>query len=73
MDKRLIFLGATLLVFGIFWNPIKDSGFWRYFGKLPGDFAFKTQNTSIYFPIVTCLVISLALSLMAWILRNIFR
>lgn len=41
-------------------------------GRLPGDISYKSEHTSFYFPIVTCIVISVALSLIAWLI-NYFR
>ncbi|MGH9712469.1 MAG: DUF2905 domain-containing protein [Candidatus Acidiferrales bacterium] len=41
-------------------------------GRLPGDIVYQGRNTSFYFPIVTCLVVSLALTLLFWIV-NYFR
>jgi hypothetical protein len=41
-------------------------------GRLPGDIVYQGRNTTFYFPIVTCLVVSLALTLFFWII-NLFR
>jgi len=41
-------------------------------GRLPGDIVYQGRNTTFYFPIVTCLVVSLVLTLFFWII-NIFR
>jgi hypothetical protein len=41
-------------------------------GRLPGDIVYQGRNTTFYFPIVTCLIVSLALTLFFWIV-NIFR
>lgn len=41
-------------------------------GRLPGDIVYHGRNTSFYFPIVTCLAVSLALTLLFWII-NYFR
>jgi hypothetical protein len=41
-------------------------------GRLPGDIAYQGRNTSFYFPIVTCLLLSLGLTLLFWII-NFFR
>jgi hypothetical protein len=40
------------------------------FGRLPGDFAWKRKGVSIYFPLATCLVLSIVLTLLA---RLFFR
>jgi Protein of unknown function (DUF2905) len=54
MSKVLITLGIVLLVVGLSL---------RLFGKLPGDIFVKKGNVSFYFPIVTCIIISVILSL----------
>jgi len=54
MSKVLITLGIVLLVVGLSL---------RFFGKLPGDIFVKKGNVSFYFPIVTCIIISVILSL----------
>ena len=41
-------------------------------GRLPGDIIYHGRNTTFYFPIVTCLIVSLVLTLFFWIL-NLFR
>jgi len=41
-------------------------------GRLPGDIAYQGRHGSFYFPVVTCIVLSLALTLIMWIV-NIFR
>jgi Protein of unknown function (DUF2905) len=42
-------------------------------GKLPGDIAIKGKNWSFYFPIVTCLVISLVLAAIVWLISFLTR
>jgi hypothetical protein len=41
-------------------------------GRLPGDIAYQGRHGSFYFPIVTCLILSAALTLLFWII-NLFR
>jgi Protein of unknown function (DUF2905) len=41
-------------------------------GRLPGDIAHQGRNTSFYFPVVTCIVLSVGLTLLFWII-NFFR
>ena len=42
----------------------------RYFGRLPGDVVVRRENWTFAFPIVTCLVLSLLLSLLLWLFRR---
>jgi Protein of unknown function (DUF2905) len=39
-------------------------------GRLPGDIAIENRNFSFYFPIVTCLLLSVAVSLVLWIINR---
>ena len=39
-------------------------------GKLPGDIVIKRENFSFYFPLGTCILISLVLSLIFWLFRR---
>lgn len=41
-------------------------------GRLPGDISYQGRHGSFYFPLVTCLLVSLALTLISWIV-NYFR
>ena len=55
----VIFLvGAVLLLAGKFHLPL---------GRLPGDIVYRGKNSVFYFPIVTCILISLVLSLVLWL------
>jgi ribose/xylose/arabinose/galactoside ABC-type transport system permease subunit len=40
------------------------------FGRMPGDITFTGKNVTVYFPIVTCIVISIVLSVVFWILKR---
>ncbi len=54
----IVLVGAALLLAGRFNLPL---------GRLPGDIVYRGKNTVFYFPIVTCIVISVVLSLLFWI------
>ncbi len=70
-------LGKALLIFGI---VLACAGAFLLIGgklpfrlgHLPGDIAYQGRNGSFYFPIVTCLLLSVALTLLFW-LANLFR
>ena len=57
----LIVLGAVVLLLGRFNLPI---------GRLPGDAVWRGKNTTVYFPWVTCLVLSLLGTLLLWLLSR---
>ena len=54
----LVLAGAVLLLAGRFNLPL---------GRLPGDIAYRGKNTSFYFPITTCILVSAVLSLIFWL------
>jgi Protein of unknown function (DUF2905) len=66
MRTLLIVLGAILLVAGIAWPLITRIGL----GKLPGDVVVERGNFRFYFPIVTSLLISAVITLVAWLFRR---
>jgi len=67
LGKLLCLLGLVLVVVGaLLWKTGGLGGL----GKLPGDIFVQKENATFYFPIVTCLVLSLALTLLAWFLRK---
>ena len=66
MQRTLIVLGLAIVVAGLAWPLIAKLGL----GRLPGDIRVRTDHGAFYFPIVTCLVISLVLTLVLWLLRR---
>jgi hypothetical protein len=55
----LIILGITITILGLLMAIAPKIPF---LGKLPGDLAFQVGNIKIFFPLVTCLLLSLILS-----------
>ncbi len=53
-----ILVGAALLLAGRFNLPL---------GRLPGDIVYRGKNTVFYFPLTTCIMISVVLSLLFWL------
>ena len=65
--KVLMILGLTLAGAGfLLWMGVGKG----WLGKLPGDIAVQKGNFSFYFPITTCVVISIILTLVLWLLRK---
>lgn len=73
LGKTLVFFGAVLvLVGGVLWfggGSLK----WPPLGRLPGDIAIEREGFTFYFPLATCLLLSLGLSAVAWLVRAVFR
>lgn len=66
MSRFLIILGLVIVAIGLLWPLLTRLGL----GRLPGDIAFQRGNFSFYFPIVTCLVISVLLSAVLWLFNR---
>jgi hypothetical protein len=60
--------GACLVVLGL----LIYSGGLNWFGRLPGDIRYESDRVHIYIPIVSMLIISLALSLLLYVIRKLF-
>ena len=70
LGKLLLLGGIALVVIGAFFAfggrlPFR-------LGRLPDDIAYQGKNSSFYFPIVTCIVLSVAVTLILWVI-NLFR
>jgi hypothetical protein len=63
MARVLIVLGALILAVGLLWPNLSQLGL----GRLPGDIVIERGNTTLYFPLMTCLLISVVFSLVLWI------
>jgi hypothetical protein len=66
MQRSLIILGVALLGIGLAWPWISKLGL----GRLPGDIRIETESGGFYFPLTTCLIISVVLSLLLWFFRR---
>lgn len=63
MARLLISLGLSLVLMGVLWHFGSRLGL----GRLPYDISFKKGDTTIYFPWVTSIVLSVILSLLFWL------
>jgi hypothetical protein len=68
MGKLLIYAGLAMVAVGLLLLagerlPIKP-------GQLPGDLTWRGKNTTVYFPLMTSLVLSVLLSLVLWLVNR---
>jgi hypothetical protein len=63
MARILIILGLVILAVGLLWPYLSQLGL----GRLPGDIVIERENMTLYFPLMTCLLVSLLLSLVLWV------
>jgi uncharacterized membrane protein YidH (DUF202 family) len=67
LGKFLVIIGLAIVVIGILlWSGVGKG----WLGWLPGDIHYTKGNFSFYFPIVTCLLVSLILTLLFWFFRR---
>jgi hypothetical protein len=71
LGRTLLFLGGFVVLIGalLFFGgklPFR-------LGRLPGDIVYRGEHTTIYFPIVTCLVLSIGLNLLFWLFSRFRR
>jgi Protein of unknown function (DUF2905) len=68
LGRMLIVAGAVLLAVGVLLTlgerlPIK-------LGRLPGDLLIRGKHSTFYFPVVTCLLLSVLISLVMWLFQR---
>ena len=66
MQRLLIGIGLALVLAGIAWPLLSRIGL----GRLPGDIMIQRGGTSFYFPLATCIIISIVLSALMWLLNR---
>ncbi|WP_371558059.1 DUF2905 domain-containing protein [Cupriavidus gilardii] len=66
MQRLLVIAGVILVVAGLLWPWLSRLPF----GRLPGDIHIVREGFSFHFPITTCIVISLIVSLAIWLFRR---
>jgi hypothetical protein len=66
MNRLLVGLGAVLVVAGLLWPWLKRIGLFR----LPGDIVIDRPGFKFFFPITTMLILSVVISVIAWVMRR---
>ena len=69
MAKLLMLLGAAVFIIGLI---VLVAPKIPWIGRLPGDIDIKGRNARIYFPIVTCIILSILLTILLNLI-NVFR
>ena len=65
--RFLIILGAALILIGLIWPYLSRLGL----GHLPGDIVIQGKRGTLCFLIVTCLIVSVLLSLAFWVIGRL--
>ena len=66
IGKTLIIFGGILVILGLIFLIAPKV---PYLGKLPGDIYIKKDKFTLYFPLVTCLLLSAVISLVFWLFK----
>ncbi len=67
LGKLLVITGLAIAAMGaLLWSGLGCG----WLGRLPGDINYSKDNFSFHFPIVTCLLVSAALTLLMWLFRK---
>ena len=67
LGKLMVIAGLVIAAVGVLlWLGAGKTGF----GRLPGDIHYSKGNFSFYFPLATCLLVSLALTILLWLFRK---
>jgi hypothetical protein len=68
LGKIVVVIGVFLIVAGVvLW---RFPSLFGWVGKLPGDISIQKGNFSFYFPVVTCILVSVILTLLSWLFRR---
>ena len=68
LGRMMVFLGVLLLGFGLV--LIFAGKLHLPMGRLPGDIVYRGKHTTFYFPLVTCIVLSVILSLVLYFVNR---
>jgi hypothetical protein len=66
MARWLIAIGLIFVAVGLLWPLITKLGL----GNLPGDIRIERKGFSFYFPITTCIIVSLVITVILWLFRK---
>jgi hypothetical protein len=66
MSRFLIVLGLLIVAIGVLWPFLARLGL----GRLPGDIVFERGSFSFYFPLATCIIVSVLLSVAFWLFNR---
>lgn len=70
--RLFIFIGAMFIALGILlYFGVRPGGLPFRLGQLPGDIVHRAKNGQFYFPVVSCLVVSAIITLLAWLMSPI--
>ncbi len=72
LGRFLVIIGIVFVVLGLIVMAGSKFSFWGM-GRLPGDISYKGKNFQLYFPIVTCLILSAVATFVLWLISYLTR
>jgi hypothetical protein len=67
LGKFVVIIGIIMTLVGlVIWSGVAP----KWLGRLPGDIRIEREHSAFYFPIVTCIILSIVLSLLLSIFRR---
>ena len=70
IGKLLVLFGGLVMIIGLaLWSGFAPG----WLGRLPGDIRIERGHSAFYFPIVTCLVVSVVLTFLFWLISHFRR
>lgn len=66
MAKKLIIAGCLLIVAGLLWPLLEKLNL----GHLPGDILIEHDDFRFYFPLTTCVLVSIVLTILIWLIKK---
>jgi hypothetical protein len=71
LGKLLVFVGVLIALVGLLLVFAGRANF--PLGRLPGDIVYRGKNTTVYFPLVTSILLSVVLTLVLWVVGRLKR
>ena len=73
LGRVMVYAGVALAAVGALVWLAARTGLPLRLGRLPGDIAYQGKHGSFYFPVVTCILLSVALTLILWLVQWLKR
>jgi hypothetical protein len=74
LGRVMVIAGTAFAAFGaLVWLAARPQGLPLKLGRLPGDIAVQGKHGSFYFPVVTCILLSVVLTLILWLVQWLKR
>ena len=70
LGRMMVFAGVALVAIGaLVWLSARPGDLPLRLGRLPGDISYQGKHGSFYFPVVTCILLSVVLTLVTWLIQ----